>query len=55
MKKIVFVEKEEGSYDPVTAYFGKKAPSQIKSSNTTTISSNKTTIDKKSVTGIPPV
>lgn len=32
-KKIVFVEKEEGSYDPVMAFFNKKQPSAPKTLN----------------------
>ena len=48
MKKIIFVEKEENGYDPVAAFFNKKAPSVPKSMNST----NKTAIkaaDKKNI------
>jgi hypothetical protein len=48
MKKIIFVEKEEGSYDPVATFFNKKAPSVPKSINSTAKSSNiKPNTDKK--------
>jgi len=57
MKKIVFVEKEDSKYDPVTAFFGKKNPSQSKPSNNTTYTApnNKNVVtDKKIATnGIP--
>lgn len=35
-RKIVFVEKEEGSYDPVMAFFNKKQTTASKNSNQTT-------------------
>lgn len=39
MKKIVFVEREDSNYDPVTAFFNKKAPSVPKGANSTAKSS----------------
>lgn len=46
MKKIIFVEKQKTNYDPVAAFFNKKAPSVPKSLNSTA----KANIDKKNVT-----
>lgn len=40
MKKIIFVEKDDTSYDPVATFFNKKAPSVPKSLNSTSKSSN---------------
>lgn len=51
MKKIIFVEKQEGNYDPVTAFFNKKAPSVPKSLNSTAKPpSAKANVDKKNIT-----
>lgn len=48
MKKIIFVEKEDASYDPVATFFNKKAPSVPKSINSATKTSNiKPNTDKK--------
>jgi hypothetical protein len=50
MKKIIFVEKDDTSYDPVATFFNKKAPSVPKSLNSTSKSSNvKPNNDKKIV------
>jgi|688.fasta_scaffold1445767_1 hypothetical protein len=46
MKKIIFVEKEDSKYDPVLAFFNKKAPSVPKSMNSTAKANNKVA-DKK--------
>lgn len=45
MKKIIFVEKDSG-YDPVAAFFNKKAPSAPKSMNSTAKTASKAP-DKK--------
>jgi hypothetical protein len=48
MKKIIFVEKDDSNYDPVSAFFNKKPPSVPKSLNSTNKSSNvKSAFDKK--------
>lgn len=47
MKRIMFVEKEEATYDPVTAFFNKKTPatgkppSSVKPNRTGTIEKEK--------------
>jgi hypothetical protein len=45
MKKIIFVERDETNYDPVAAFFNKKAPSVPKGLNST----NKQTAPKANV------
>lgn len=48
MKKIIFVEKDDSNYDPVSAFFNIKPPSVPKSLNSTNKSSNvKPAFDKK--------
>lgn len=42
MKKIVFVEKEEGSYDPVVNFFNKKNTNPNKTSHPSTQNTNST-------------
>ncbi len=46
MKKIIFVEKEDNGYDPVAAFFNKKAPSVPKSMNSTNKTASKA-VEKK--------
>jgi hypothetical protein len=53
MKKIVFVEKTQGSYDPVLDFFNKKNPPAARTAISTsknTSSSLKPPIDKKITT-----
>ena len=50
MKKIIFVEKQDNGYDPVAAFFNKKAPSVPKSMNSTNKTATKAA-DKKNIEG----
>lgn len=54
-KKIVFVEKDEGSYDPVMAFFNKRHQANIKTNSTIKAPSATKQGDKKNMTAkLPP-
>ena len=56
MKKIVFVEKEEGSYDPVANYFNKKNNTNktVQGSNTNSNFKQTNNTGKKAMSAIKP-